>query len=89
MLQNKLKWSYAEKHNAPQNSSVYLSLGVREEKARDYTMAAVGACTRRQYELICGDINVSSHILEWNSGGHFSEPENRIAKGIQWITDAV
>ncbi len=77
--------SYAESHTAPQNSSIYLSLGDREEKARDRIMATVGDCTRRQYELVCGDKNVSHHILEWNEGGHFNEPENRIANGIKWI----
>lgn len=77
--------SYAESHTAPQNSSVYLSLGDREEKARDRIMATVGDCTRRQYELVCADKNVSRHILEWNDGGHFNEPEKRIAKGIKWM----
>ncbi len=76
--------NYSESHTAPQNSSIYLSLGDREEKARDRIMATVGDCTRRQYELVCGDINVSRHILEWNDGGHFNEPEKRIAKGIRW-----
>ena len=75
--------SYAESHCAPHDSAVYLSLGNREEKARDRIMATVGDCTRRQYELICGDENVSFHTLEWNEGGHFCEPEMRIAKGIQ------
>lgn len=79
--------SYAESHNAPQNSSVYLSLGDREEKARDRIMATVGDCTRRQYELVCGDKNVSRHIFEWNVGGHFNEPEKRIAKGIRWYVN--
>ena len=77
--------SYAESHTAPQNSSVYLSLGDREEKARDRIMATVGDCTRRQYELVCSDKNVFRHILEWNGGGHFNEPEKRIAKGIKWM----
>jgi len=81
--------SYVESHNAPQNSSVYISLGDREEKASDRIMATVGDCTRRQYELVCGDKNVSRHILEWNDGGHFNEPEKRIAKGIKWITGEV
>ena len=76
--------SYAESHTAPQNSFVYLSLGDREEKARDRIMATVGDCTRRQYELVCGDKNVFRHVLEWNDGGHFNEPEKRIAKGIKW-----
>ncbi len=76
--------SYAESHTAPQDSSVYISLGDREERARDCIMATVGECTRRQYELVCDDKNVSRHILEWNDGGHFNEPEKRIAKGIRW-----
>lgn len=79
--------SYAESHIAPQNSSVYISLGDCEEKARDRVMATVGDCTRRQYELVCNDNNVSSHILEWNGGGHFNEPEKRIAKGIRWCVE--
>lgn len=76
--------NYSESHTATQNSSIYLSLGDREEKARDRIMATVGDCTRRQYELVCGDKNVSRHILEWNDGGHFNVPEKRIAKGIRW-----
>ena len=80
---------YAESRSAPPDSAVYLSLGDREEKARDRIMATVGDCTRRQYELVCGDKNVSRHILEWNEGGHFNEPEARIAKGIKWIAGEI
>jgi hypothetical protein len=76
--------SYAEEHIAPADSSVYLSLGDREEKARDRIMASVGECTRREYEIISGDKNVSRHIFEVNEGGHFTEPEKRIAKAIKW-----
>ena len=76
--------SCAENHSAPENSSVYLSLGDREEHARDRIMATVGDCTRRQFELVRKDENVSRKILEWNEGGHFSEPEKRLAKGIFW-----
>ena len=81
--------NYSESHTAPQNSSIYLSLGDREEKARDRIMATVGDCTRRQYELVCGDKNVSRHILEWNDGGHFNVPEKRIAKGIKWMNSNI
>ena len=81
--------SYAESHTAPQNSSVYLSLGDREEKSHDRVMATVGDCTRRQFELVGSDKNVSRHILELNDGGHFNEPEKRIAKGIRWIVRGV
>ena len=78
---------YAENRSAPLDSSVYLSLGNREEKAKNPIMATVGNCTRKQYELVCNDKNVSRHILEWNEGGHFNEPEKRIAKGIKWIVN--
>ncbi|WP_296780452.1 hypothetical protein [Ruminococcus sp.] len=80
---------YAESHSAPKSSSVYLSLGDREERARDRIMAAVGDCTRRQYEIICGDTNVSRHIFEWNEGGHFSNPDTRLAKGIKWTLNSL
>lgn len=78
---------YAESHSAPPDSSVYLSLGNREEKARNPIMATVGNCTLKQYEFVCNDKNVSRHTLEWNEGGHFNEPEKRIAKGIKWIVN--
>lgn len=81
--------SYAEKQTAPAGSSVYISLGDREEKARDSIMATVGDCTRKQYEFICKDKNISRHILEWNEGGHFNDPEIRIAKGIKWTCKEV
>ena len=48
----------------------------------DTVMATVGSCTRRPYEFVCNDKNVFHHILEWNEGGRFNEPEKRIAKGI-------
>ena len=75
---------FAENHSAPSDSAIYLSLGDREEKSRDKVMSTVGDCTRRQYQIICADGNVSRHILEWNAGGHFNEPEVRLAKGIRW-----
>ena len=76
--------NYAEGKTAPQNSFVYLSLGDCEEKARDQIMKTVGDCTRRQFELLCSDRNVSRKILEWNEGGHFNAPEIRIEKGVRW-----
>lgn len=80
---------YARKHSAPDKSSIYLSLGDSEEKARNRILATVGDCTRKQYEFVCSDKNVSHHVLEWNEGGHFSEPEKRIAKGINWMIQKI
>ena len=62
---------------------VYLSLGDKEEKTRNKTMAAVGNNIRRQHELLRSA--VSRCTLEWNPGNHFTSPELRVAKGFAWL----
>lgn len=64
---------------------VYLSLGDKEEKTRNKLMATVGDNTRKVYAMLCENQQNVKGILEWNQGGHFSEPDVRIAKGIYWI----
>ena len=65
------------------SSSVYLSLGDKEEKARNPVMAQVGDCIRKQYELLVGQgVNT---ILEWNKGNHFQHTGERTAKGFAWL----
>lgn len=76
--------SYMETHGI-QASAVYLSLGVREEKTRNKTMAAVGDNIRRQYELFRGTDAVNQCVLEWNPGNHFVDSELRTAKGFAWL----
>ena len=61
---------------------VYLSLGDREERAKNPVMARVGDCIREQYALLQGD---HSATLEWNPGGHFQDPEERTARAFCWI----
>ena len=61
---------------------VYLSLGDREERAKNAVMARVGDCIREQYALLQGD---HSATLEWNPGGHFQDPEERTARAFCWI----
>lgn len=72
---------YAKAHplRAPR---VYLSLGDREERARNPVMAAVGACIREQYEILRQDHIVT---LEWNPGNHFQDAETRCARAFCWI----
>ena len=73
---------YAEK-NRPLATSVYLSLGDKEEKAKNPTMAQVGNCIRKQQELLAAQgINT---ILEWNPGNHFQHSDERTAKGFAWL----
>ena len=69
----------------PFAKSIYLSLGRKEEKARNKTMAAVGDNIRTQHEIL-KSLNIST-ILEWNEGNHFTEPELRTAKGFAWCCE--
>ena len=77
-------WIEFIEKDSPAAKSIYLSLGKKEEKTRNKTMATVGVNIRRQYENLKQlDLNV---ILEWNEGNHFTEPELRTAKGFAWCT---
>lgn len=69
--------------NKPQASSVYLSLGDKEEKTRNPVMAQVGNAIRRQ-EMLLREHGVNA-ILEWNVGNHFVDSEKRMAKGFAWL----
>lgn len=63
--------------------NVYLSLGDREEKARNPVMAAVGCRVRAMYALL-SDRKVHC-TLEWNEGNHFRDSELRSAKAFSWV----
>ena len=77
---------YAEK-NRPLATSVYLSLGDKEEKTKNPTMAQVGNCIRKQQELLAAQgINT---ILEWNPGNHFQHSDERTAKGFAWTMNHI
>ncbi|WP_026671121.1 alpha/beta hydrolase-fold protein [Butyrivibrio sp. AE3006] len=63
--------------------NVYLSLGNKEEKARNPVMATVGDRIRgAQAFLNEKKVNCT---LEWNEGNHFRDPDLRSAKGFAWI----
>ena len=57
----------------------------REEKTRNRAMAAVGDCTRAQYALLQSDPAVRASTLVWHPGGHFTDPDRRMAEGVAWI----
>lgn len=63
-------------------NAVYLSLGDKEERARNPVMAQVGNAIRRQHELL--EAQTVDTILEWNPGNHFVDSEKRMAKGFAW-----
>lgn len=70
----------AEKHILA--DKVYLSLGNREEKTNNKTMAKVGDNIRLQKELL--DRQGVQSVLEWNEGNHFKNVEERVVKGLLW-----
>ena len=72
--------------NVIRTGTVYLSLGDREEKAKNPVMATVGGRIRKAHELLKKN-NVNS-ILEWNDGNHFKDPDIRTAKAFAWVMDA-
>lgn len=65
--------------------AVYLSLGNREEKTANPVMRTVGDRIREGDELL-RDRGVRC-TLEWNSGGHFKEPDLRTAKAFAWALE--
>lgn len=75
-------WIGFAKSHDPLAQSIYLSLGDREEKAKNPVMAQVGDCIRRQHALL-EDRGVDTE-LAWNRGNHFADPEERLAKGFAW-----
>lgn len=79
------KWIEYATDNKPLAKSIYLSLGDKEEKAKNPVMAQVGNAIRRQNELLTGQMD--NTILEWNPGNHFVDSEIRTAKGFAWVMD--
>ena len=63
---------------------VYLSLGDKEEKAKNLVMAMVGDSIRRLNQIYT-EMDKIKTVLEWNEGNHFREPELRMAKGFAWV----
>ena len=77
------KWIEYATDNKPLAKSVYLSLGDKEEKAKNLIMAQVGNAIRKQHELLTEQkINT---LLEWNAGNHFVDSDKRMAKGFAWL----
>ncbi len=73
---------YMEKNNL-KASKVYLSLGDKEEKARNPVMAKVGDDIRRAHTILQNKQFVTT--LEWNPGNHFRDPDIRTGKAFLWV----
>ena len=70
-----------------QAGCVYLSLGNREEKARNPVMASVGTRIREIYAWL--ESQSVPCCLEWNEGNHFRDLEERMAKGFAWAMKGI
>ncbi len=77
---------YAGAHR-PKTECVYLSLGDREEKAKNRILATVGSCIRAQAALL--ETAGIDCVLEWNEGNHFRDPDKRCAKSFAWCINAL
>ena len=76
---------YMKQRRAPEGSSVYLSLGGKEEKCADPVISTIGNCTRLADDILSNDPSVRRNTLEMNKGGHFADSAKRLAKGIKFI----
>ena len=75
-------WLDYVKEHPIRAEKVYLSLGDREERAKNPILATVGDCIRQQYALLQAG---HSAVLEWNPGNHFQNSETRTAKAFLWL----
>ena len=78
-------WMEFEQQHLIHAQHIYLSLGDREERTRNATMAAVGDNIRAlHHELVARG---KSCTLEWNCGGHFKDADLRIARAFRWAME--
>ncbi len=71
------------KENKIHTSSVYFSLGDKEEKTRNPVMATVGTKIQEAHDLL--KAQGLDTILEWNQGNHFKDADIRTARGFAWV----
>lgn len=62
---------------------IYLSLGSKEAKSGNVRMRSVADCTKRTAELLESRGAAVIHVI--NPGGHFTDPEGRMAKAVEWL----
>ena len=78
-------WMKFEQQHPIQAQRIYLSLGDREERTRNATMAAVGGNIRALHrELVERGKDCT---LEWNIGGHFKDADLRTARAFRWAME--
>ena len=78
-------WMKFEQQYPIQAQCIYLSLGDREERTRNATLAAVGDNIRTLHSRLTE--RGADCTLEWNSGGHFKDTDLRTARAFQWVME--
>ena len=63
---------------------VYFSLGDRESRIKNRRLASVEECTVKAYHLM--QSLGTNTLFEWNTGNHYVNAPERIAKGLRWIS---
>ena len=79
---------YARQHSV-KAPYVYLSLGDREEHARNKAIAQVGNNIRWEHEQLKQILGPDHTTLEWNPGNHFMDAARRTAKGFAWCISKI
>ena len=77
------RWMDYAGHRKPNARRVYLSLGDAEAKTKHPVMATVADNITALYDMLKKYPDVRS-FLEWNEGGHFTEPALRTARAFVW-----
>ena len=77
---------YLQTHKM-QSPQVYLSLGDREAKTRNQTMARVADCIVQCETILTAQGKICT--LEWNPGNHFKDPGLRTAKAFAWLLNHI
>ena len=68
---------------------VYLSLGDREEFAKNKAVAQVGDNVRWEHEHLKQTLGTDHTALEWNPGNHFMDGARRTARGFAWCIEKI
>lgn len=69
--------------------NVYLSLGIKEEKTRNSTLARVGDNIRAYHDLLTHSLGEEHTALVWHNGGHFTDCTLRLAQAITWCINRI
>lgn len=71
----------ALKTHEKERTFLYFSLGVQEAKSKNPVLSTIRDCTEEVYAYYNGREDIRA-VLEWNPGGHFTDPEGRLKKGF-------